>query len=119
MSLTNSQTNYEQSQICCVKKKEAGMSNQPLSNRAWRALDVVCKHDLDHRVEEQRRTIARLRREIEAKNQRMEEMRHGEWLQMPHVWEGVARRYPGFTPPESLRIAQVSLYEFLKCIVPA
>ena len=95
------------------------MSNQPLSNRAWRALDVVCKHDLDHRVEEQRRTIARLRREIEAKNQRMEEMRHGEWLQMPHVWEGVARRYPGFTPPESLRIAQVSLYEFLKCIVPA
>ena len=68
------------------------MSNQPLSNRAWRALDVVCKRDVDHRVEDQRRTIARLRCEIEAKNQRMEEMRRGEWLQMPHVWEGVVRR---------------------------
>ena len=95
------------------------MSNQPLSNRAWRALDVVRKHDVDHRVEDQRRTIARLRREIEEKNQRMEEMRRGEWLQMPHVWEGVVRRYPGFTPPESLRIVQVSLYELLKCIAPA
>jgi hypothetical protein len=95
------------------------MSNQPLSNRAWRALDVVCKHDVDHRVEDQRRTIARLRREIDAINQRVEEMRRGEWLQMPHVWEGVVRRYPDFTPPESLRTAQVSLYDFLKHIVPA
>jgi hypothetical protein len=60
-----------------------------------------------------------LRREIEAKNQRMEKMRRGEWLQVPYVVEGVVRRCPGFTPPESLRIAQASLNEFLKCIVPA
>ena len=97
------------------EKKEAGMSNQPLSNRAWSALDVVCKHDRDHRVEDQRRTIARLRCEIEVKNQQLEELRNGDgrWLYMPKIWEGVVRRHPNYKPPEHPIIAEVSLYEFL------
>ena len=91
------------------------MCTQPLSNRAWRALDVVCKHDRDHRVEDQRRTIARLRCEIEAKNQQMEEMRNndGRWLYMPKIWEGIVRRHPDFKPPMYLPIAHGSLYDFL------
>ena len=94
------------------------MSNQPLSNRAWRALDVVCKHDIDHRVEDQRRTIARLRREIEEKNQQMEEMRKGDgrWLYMPQIWEGIVRRHPDFKPRVQLCIAHGSLYDFLRSI---
>ena len=91
---------------------------QPLTNRAWRALDVVCKRDVDARVELQRRTIARMRQEIEAQNQRIEEMRDGAWLNMPQIWEGVSRRYPEFVPPERLRRVNISLYEFLQCIVP-
>ena len=91
------------------------MTNQPLSNRAWRALDVVCKQDREHRVEDQRRTIARLRREIEEKNQQMEEMRNGDgrWLYMPKIWEGMVRRHPDFKPPKHHLIAHGSLYDFL------
>ena len=95
------------------------MSNQPLTNGAWRALDVVCKHDVDHRVELQRRTIVRLRQEIDALNQRMDEMKDGQWLLMPEIWKGVTRRHPDFIPPDHLRAVQVSLYDFLKCIVPS
>ena len=77
------------------------------------------KRDVDHRVEEQRRTIARLRREIDVLNQRMEEMRNedGRWLYMPKIWEGIVRRRPDFKPPAlDIGLAHGSLYNFLRSI---
>ena len=49
----------------------------PMSEVARAALDVVCKHDADPRVEEQRATIARLRQELAAKDAEIADLRIG------------------------------------------
>jgi hypothetical protein len=49
----------------------------PISNAARAALDVVCKHDADPRVEEQRATIVRLQQELAAKDAEIADLRIG------------------------------------------
>ena len=49
----------------------------PLSNAARAALDVVCRHDTEARVEDQRATIAQLRQELAAKDVEIADLRIG------------------------------------------
>ena len=49
----------------------------PLPNAARAALDVVCRHDIGARVEDQRATIARLRQELAAKDVEIADLRVG------------------------------------------
>ena len=48
-----------------------------LSSRARAALDVVCKHDTDQRVDDQRATIVRLQQELAAKDAEIVSLRAG------------------------------------------
>ena len=46
------------------RKRKVRFEAEPLSAAGYRALDIVCKHNRDPVIEEQRATIAKLRQEI-------------------------------------------------------
>ena len=96
----------------------------PMCELARAALDVVCKHDADPRVEEQRATIARLQRELQEKNDRIFELnleveslrimaREGHLVEMGAVWTRIGEMLPNRRPSADLAMSTERLYDFL------
>ena len=96
----------------------------PMCELARAALDVVCKHDADPRVEEQRATIARLQRELQEKNDRIFELtldneslkkcaRNGALVEMGAVWTRIGEILPDRRPSANLAMSTEPLHSFL------
>jgi len=86
---------------------------EPLTNAARAALDVVCKHDADDRVETQRATIARLRQELAAKDNQINELKLGMNVAMGNIWVQHGILFPEFAPNEEHRTSRQDLHSFL------
>ena len=86
---------------------------EPLPDAARAALDVVCKHDADNRVEDQRATIAKLRQELLAKDAEIGSLQRGIGVTMGPVWSHHGRLHPRFAPNQERRESTQSLHAFL------
>ena len=86
---------------------------EPLQDAARAALDVVCKHDADNRVEDQRATIAKLRQELLAKDAEIGSLQRGIGVTMGPVWSHHGRLHPRFAPNQERRESTQSLHAFL------
>jgi hypothetical protein len=87
---------------------------EPLSDAVRAALDVVCKHDADDRVESQRATIARLRQELAAKDTKIDNLKRGINVAMGDIWVQHGICYPMFAPNAGHRNSRQSLHAFLR-----
>ena len=58
-------------------RSRSPLRKEALSETARMALDIVCKHDADPRVEKQRATIVRLQQELAAKDAEIADLRIG------------------------------------------
>jgi hypothetical protein len=67
------------------------------SSSAMAALDVVCKADVDRRVEEQKKLIVKLRKDLALKDTTIRELRHGKGLKMCDVWRGLGETFPQYS----------------------
>ena len=66
---------------------------EPISARTMLALDIVCKHDRDHVVDEQKKTITKQAQDIERWKQDIERLKRGEGLVKPALM--AAFDFPG------------------------
>ena len=78
------------------RKRKVHFEAEPLSAAGYRALDIVCKHNRDPVIEEQRATIAKLRKEharqIADKDAEIADYRIGNG-QIRHVLQAAHRMY--------------------------
>lgn len=61
------------------------------------ALDVVCKTDADRRVEEQRKLIVKLQKDLVLKEKKIHDLQHGKGLTMSCIWKGLGETCPQYS----------------------
>jgi hypothetical protein len=67
------------------------------SSSAMAALDVVCKADVDCRVQEQKKLIVKLQKDLVLKEKKIHDLQHGKGLTMSRVWKGLGETCPQYS----------------------
>ena len=96
----------------------------PLSDAARAALDDLCRHVADSRIEEQQATIVRLQKEVAQKDEILEQelakkdeiiarLKLGYDLEIRHIWQENKKLFPTFQLHLRRELYPLRLHDFL------